>query len=81
MVIFSERLRALRTLKNLSQAALADMLHISVRTIIRYENGDRVPDLDTACLLAQVLGVSLDYLCGLSDNPHPSEPFPLEGEE
>lgn len=81
MVIFSERLRALRTIKNLSQTALADMLHISVRTIIRYENGDRVPDLDTACLLAQVLGVSLDYLCGLSDNPHRSELFPLEGEE
>lgn len=82
MIIFSERLRALRTIKNLSQTALADMLHISVRTIIRYENGDRVPDIETACLLAKILNVSLDYLCGLSDNPHPFEElFPLEGED
>ena len=56
------------------------MLHISVRTIIRYESGDRVPDLETARLLAKALGVSLDYLCGLSDDPHGAM-FPLEDEQ
>lgn len=70
MVIFSERLHALRFERKLSQSELAKMLDISVRTIIRYENGDRVPDIETACLLAKILNVSLDYLCGLSDNPH-----------
>lgn len=80
MNIFSERLRLLRASKSLSQTSLANMLHISVRTIIRYESGDRVPDLETACLLAKALGVSLDYLCGLSDDPHGAM-FPLEEEQ
>ena len=82
MIIFSERLRALRTIKNLSQTALATELNVSVRTIIRYENGERIPDIDTACTLSKIFGVSLDYLCGLSNTPYRSEDLiPLETEE
>ena len=82
MVIFSERLRALRTTKNLSQTSLAERAALSVRQIIRYEQGVSDPTVTAAVSMCKALGVSLDYLCGLSDNPHRSEElFPLEGEE
>lgn len=82
MNIFSERLKNSRLQLNLSQAALAERAVLSVRQIIRYEQGVSDPTVTAAVSMCKALGVSLDYLCGLSDNPHPVEElFLLEGEE
>lgn len=66
---FSAVLKELRTKANLLQSDIADACKISVRTIIRYENDERIPDIDTAIKLADYFNVSLDYLVGRSDNP------------
>ena len=69
MSIFSERLKALRDDKNLSQKAVSDTLDIALRTYQRYEYGEREPNLKTALILANFFDVSIDYLVGRTDNP------------
>jgi transcriptional regulator with XRE-family HTH domain len=64
---FSERLKALRTAKNLSHAALGDKLGVSKALVGHWETGFRLPSLETADALADYFNVSLDYLVGRSD--------------
>jgi putative transcriptional regulator len=51
-------LRALRALLGLSQAGLAARLRISVRTIQKWEQGERTPRGPAAALLERELRVS-----------------------
>lgn len=64
--IFANRLKAVRSQKNISQAELAKVAGVSAATISSYENpnGAKVPTLDKASAIATHLGVTLDYLCG-----------------
>lgn len=64
--IFANRVKAVRTQKNISQAELAKIAGVSAATISSYENpnGAKVPTLDKAAAIASHLGVTLDYLCG-----------------
>lgn len=64
---FATILKELRVKSNLLQSDLATACNISVRTIIRYENNERLPDIETAIALADYFNVSLDYLVGRSD--------------
>ena len=80
MDIFSVRLKKVRLEQNLSQAQLAERSALSVRQIIRYEQGVSDPTVSAAVSMCKALGVSLDYLCGLSDDPHGAM-FPLEDEQ
>ncbi|CAI3698675.1 Transcriptional regulator with XRE-family HTH domain [Clostridium neonatale] len=61
------RLKELRTDKNLSQAKLAELFNISQQAVSHYEKGSR--DIDSALLknLAKFFNVSTDYLLGISD--------------
>lgn len=61
------RLKELRTDKNLSQAKLAELFNISQQAVSHYEKGSR--DIDSALLknLANFFNVSTDYLLGISD--------------
>ena len=52
----------LRKEKNLTQAALAEKLGISNRTISKWENGDGMPDIALLPDLAKTLGVTVDEL-------------------
>ena len=69
MAAFNERLKELRTSKGLSQKQLSIEIKISDRGIQRYEYGEREPSMSTLIDLADYFDVSLDYLCGRSDNP------------
>ncbi len=60
--MLSERLTALRKGKGYSQSQLAQALNLSPSTIGMYEQGRRVPDLDTLIALAKLYRISLDYL-------------------
>ena len=60
---FARRLRELREKRGISQQVLADFCVISKSTIGRYENGERIPDIETAVRLADFFGVTMDYLC------------------
>jgi len=71
MVKFGERLKEARTVKHMSQQALADIIGKSLNTIGLYERGLRQPSLETLCLLADTLEVSVDYLLARTNNRHP----------
>lgn len=64
---FKERFAALRADSGLSQNKLGKALSLSPATIGYYENGDRLPDIETAARIANYFNVSADYLLGLSD--------------
>ena len=64
-----ERLRAAREKLGLSQHELARICGFGVNQISRYEIGKRDPLGLALRKMADVLGVSVDYLMGLTDEP------------
>lgn len=69
MSVFSERLRKLREERNIMQKDAAASIDVPLRTYQRYEYGEIVPKFTTVIKLADLLGVSLDYLAGRTDAP------------
>lgn len=69
--MIGERLRKLRNSAGYTQVELAEKVNIGSRQIWRYENEETIPDAVTMAQIATVLGVSTDYLVGLSDVPRP----------
>ena len=59
-----ERIKGLREDHDLTQEAIAQILHISQRTYSHYENGTRSLPLEIFIQIADYYGVSLDYLAG-----------------
>lgn len=55
-------LRKARLAKGLTQAELAQILQLSLRGYQRYEYGERTPDIQTAGLMAAVLGQTMEAL-------------------
>lgn len=58
----AQQIKNLRTAKNLSQDELAEKLYISRQAVSKWENGEATPDIDKLVQLAEIFGVSLDYL-------------------
>lgn len=69
MNIFSTRLKELRTKKQLMQQTVANDCNLSVRQLIRYEQGTSEPTLTALITLSRYFNISVDYLVGESDNP------------
>jgi transcriptional regulator with XRE-family HTH domain len=71
-----ERLQRLRLAAGFSQSQLARKAGVPVATLKNWEQDRRGPRLETAVLVAQALGISLDVLAGLSAEapPPPAEP-------
>lgn len=67
--VFCERLKATRKRRNLTLEQLGSQLDVTKQTVSRWEKGERYPALDVLYTIAEVLGVSSDYLLGLSNNP------------
>ena len=57
------KLKELREKNQLSQIKLSKELNLNNVTYGRYELGDRQPDIQTLCQIADYYGVTLDYLC------------------
>lgn len=70
MVKFKEA----RTAKGLTQKYVALTLGVSIQAISYWENGSRMPGHDNIQQLADLYGVSVDYLLG-REQP---EPTPLD---
>jgi transcriptional regulator with XRE-family HTH domain len=64
---FIERLKQLRTEKNLSQAQLAKEIDVTQPAIAYWETGKKIPNAQAIITLAQYFGVTTDYLLGLED--------------
>lgn len=71
---FGEKLAELRQDHKMTQRALAQRLHVTSGTISNYENGNHLPDVDKLVDLADLFGVSTDYLLDrCSWRSHPSD--------
>jgi len=62
------RLKELRGNKKLTQAEVANRLHISREAYSRYESGEREMTYDTLIYLAELFSVSVDYILGCGDH-------------
>jgi transcriptional regulator with XRE-family HTH domain len=70
LMSISERIAYIRKKRGLSQAEFARQCQMPQSTLHSYESGARAADsmhIATAKRMAEVLGVSLDYLCGMYD--------------
>jgi len=65
--IFSQRLIALRKEKNLTQEGLAKILNKTRSSISGYETQGKEPDLEGLRAMAELFGVTTDYLIGADD--------------
>lgn len=62
-----KRILDLRTKKKMSQTELADLVQTTRTTVSKWENGDSEPSASQLKKIADVFGVSIDYLCGNMD--------------
>lgn len=62
------RLRALRAERDLTQAALAELVGVSRKTINTVENGVFVPSTTLALKLARALGCSVEAIFSLEQD-------------
>lgn len=61
------RLKLIRRQRKLTQLKMAQMLGLSRSSYVHYELGMREPTIDQLVDMAAKLGVSLDYLTGITD--------------
>jgi transcriptional regulator with XRE-family HTH domain len=72
--IFSQRLKAARETRKLSQGDLAEKSGLQPSAISHFETGSRSPSFDNLKRLADALEVTTDYLIGREDQPTTSGP-------
>lgn len=63
-----QKLKKLRTEKNLTQKDLADSLHVTFQTISKWESDTNEPDVATLKELSKIYECSLDYLLSEDEN-------------
>lgn len=73
----SERISCLRKQKGLSQYQLSELLGVSRQAVSKWENGLSMPDMENLVSIAQILGVTLEYLTTGNENA-PPPPLPSE---
>lgn len=61
---FGRKLRQLRRNRNMSAEELGAKFGLSKTTIWGYEQGYRIPDMETITKMAEFFNVSVDYLVG-----------------
>ena len=62
MKSFSDKVKDARAAHGLSQTQLAEMIGVTVRSILAYEKGEKKPRRSTLLKLAKVLQVSIRFL-------------------
>ena len=66
---YAERIRVLREDNDKTQSEIAALLKVGQRTYCDYELAKTRIPVDSLIILAQLYNVSMDYICGLTDNP------------
>ena len=67
--MFAQRLKELRKLNGLSQAALSSLLGVTQQAVGKWETGRSTPDPQTLARVAAYFKVSTDYLLGCAPAP------------
>ena len=65
------RIKDMREDRDLTQRQIAEYLMCDQSLYSKYERGERPVPLDIMIKLAKFYNTSIDYLVGLTDNPHP----------
>lgn len=73
----SDKLKEMRSKKNISQEKLAQYLNVSFQAVSKWENGESLPDIVILKQIADMFGVKVDYL--LSE--HFDDEKPIVGAE
>jgi len=68
MISFGKKLAVLRKERKFSQTELANKLNTSVSVISRYERDEMAPSIETAKKLANLLGTTVGYLLGETED-------------
>ena len=61
-MIFSDKLRLLRSQAGLSQEGLADKLHVSRQSVSKWESGISFPEIEKLIAISELFDVSIDAL-------------------
>jgi Predicted transcriptional regulators len=69
-LVTENRIKELRKKNKITQTELAKGIGSSTQAISMYEKGERNPKIDKIQALADFFNVSVEYLMGLSDQPH-----------
>lgn len=65
--ILAQRLKALRAKMSMTQKEFSEKIGFTQATLSAYENGQKKPSLDIIMEIAKQCHVSIDWLCGLSE--------------
>ena len=79
---FGEKLQSLRQRAGMSQDALAERLQVSRQAVSRWERDETMPETDKVVALADIFGVTTDYLLRLQPEqtePEEKQPPPRNG--
>lgn len=68
-VFRGDRLKRVRESARLTQTELAERVGAGTNQIYRYEKGETDPSAEVLAALAKELGVTADWLLGLTDEP------------
>ena len=74
-----KRIAELRKEKHLNQMGLGLKLNVSQKMISAYENGTHQPSIDTLIQMANIFGVSVDYIIENTNIRTPVEKLLKEG--
>lgn len=67
MVDFSQRLKQLRNNKHWTQAQVAKRIGVTASMVSSYETDIRFPSYEVMIRIADIFGVTVDYLLGRED--------------
>jgi transcriptional regulator with XRE-family HTH domain len=70
---FIKRFKEERLRLGLNQVEIAKIFNVSKQTVSNWENGKRSPDTETLIKLADMFGVSVDYLICRTDKRNESD--------
>ena len=65
--MLGEQIKKLRTNKRLSQIELADKLCVTKQSVSNWENENIMPSIEMLIRIAEIFGVTTDFLLGLSE--------------
>lgn len=65
--IFADRLKELRQKLNITQKEFSEKIGITAAALSSYENNIKNPSIAVAKRIAEAFNVSIDWLCGLSE--------------
>ena len=68
--MLSERIKQLRTARNISQVELAKMLGVTKQSVSNWENDNIQPSIDMLIKIAKAFSVPSDYLLSLDDRKY-----------